>query len=763
MIRFVCQECETSLKVADEKAGSKIACPRCKTTVKVPGSAAKKKSARAEDDDLDDEDEDDRPRKGKKPAKKGDSRVGMYVAVGVGACAVVAVIGGVLAFGGKGKDENKPNPPAANAGGPPAGMTMPAAAMPGMPGMTPPAAAPPAGGTAVAAADTTPKPAADTAVKPSGSDSARPAATETARLPVPEAPESGGADGDKVTDRLLKSTVFIMFSKDDKPKWEGSGSLVDYKNKLILTNYHVSGEPGEGQLTVFFPQKERGQLAADRKLYYRMYKSGQGLHGITEVVRQKKDLALLRIVEGLPDGVLPLPIAAASPRQGQGVHSLGNPKEALWIYTHGTVRHVGAKHWLAGDETKVHEFDAQVVVTQSPTNHGDSGGPMVNDRRELVGVTQGGDPNENLVSYSIDVTEVRSMLNEYYRSKGLPVLPESGGGDTGGAGSGDVLALARALDDKDAKRRASSARSLGQKGPEAKAAVPYLVKALKDRDEAVRRNAAEAIDLIGYANREHVTDLCAALKDTDPDVRTFVSSVLRKMGRNAKAAVPELVKATEDNDPTVRQNAIEALANAGRDAPGAIPALIKVLNDDAEIDVRVKAASALKQFGPAGKPAAPALGEAIKNNSNKELRITAATALAEIGPDAKAALPVVIELLQDRDKETRLAAMAALRAIGVPDPKDGKEAARRIILFFEDPELKTAGAETLGKIGKPAVPELIKALSNTNPYVRVGACEALGAIGPDAATAIPALNRTRSNDFLVSNAAAAAIAKIKIK
>ena len=55
-------------------------------------------------------------------------------------------------------------------------------------------------------------------------------------------------------------------------------------------------------------------------------------------------------------------------------------------------------------------FEAKVVETDSATNPGDSGGPLLNAKGELVGVTQGGAINAQLVSTFIDVSEVKSLL-----------------------------------------------------------------------------------------------------------------------------------------------------------------------------------------------------------------------------------------------------------------------------------------------------------------------------------------------------------------
>ena len=53
-----------------------------------------------------------------------------------------------------------------------------------------------------------------------------------------------------------------------------------------------------------------------------------------------------------------------------------------------------------------------------------------------------------------------------------------------------------ALKDKKVDVRLSAATTLGQIGPEAKAAVPALIEAQNDEDARVRRFAASALDRI---------------------------------------------------------------------------------------------------------------------------------------------------------------------------------------------------------------------------------------------------------------------------
>jgi S1-C subfamily serine protease len=69
------------------------------------------------------------------------------------------------------------------------------------------------------------------------------------------------------------------------------------------------------------------------------------------------------------------------------------------------------KTWAVKDHNEIHNFEAQVVETTSPVNPGDSGGPLLNGQGELVAVTQGGVSTQGTISYFIDVSEVRTVLN----------------------------------------------------------------------------------------------------------------------------------------------------------------------------------------------------------------------------------------------------------------------------------------------------------------------------------------------------------------
>lgn len=215
------------------------------------------------------------------------------------------------------------------------------------------------------------------------------------------------AVGAKVYRQALPSIVWIH-SKRDNGLATGSGTLIDAERRIVLTNYHVVEE--NPNATIFFPVLRDGKPIAEKR-YYTERADRLGIRGRVLGLDKQADLALIRL-EQIPAGTKGIPLAAGSPDPGESVQSIGNAGDsgALWGYVKGTVRQVYRKKWKAQLGRNVVTFEAKVVETDSATNPGDSGGPLLNDRGELVGVTQGGAIKAQLISTFIDISEVKQLL-----------------------------------------------------------------------------------------------------------------------------------------------------------------------------------------------------------------------------------------------------------------------------------------------------------------------------------------------------------------
>ncbi len=212
----------------------------------------------------------------------------------------------------------------------------------------------------------------------------------------------------------LKSTTWVL-SKNSDGTSSGTGVLVDEKQKLVVTNFHVVGDSRAA--VIFFPDLENDQPNVSRQHYLDNVRK-LGIRGRVIATDRKRDLALVQI-ERIPDGCKAIELAETSIGPGEAVASVGNPgsTDALWVYTSGTVRSIYQKQFRTG----AGEHNFKVVETQSPINSGDSGGPVVNSEGKLVAIAQAIAPNARLVSYCVDITEVKGFLASPWKLAPLPV------------------------------------------------------------------------------------------------------------------------------------------------------------------------------------------------------------------------------------------------------------------------------------------------------------------------------------------------------
>src|SRR5262249_1293226 len=144
--------------------------------------------------------------------------------------------------------------------------------------------------------------------------------------------------------------------------------------------------------------------------HYRTNASKLSIRGRVLMRDTHKDLAVVELPT-LPASAKALTLADKSVSPGQKLHSIGNPVdgEALWVYTSGTVRQVFHKHWQPSGNGNRYDFAARIILAQSPVNPGDSGGPVVNDKAELVGVVSSSNPGQ-IINICIDIREVKDVL-----------------------------------------------------------------------------------------------------------------------------------------------------------------------------------------------------------------------------------------------------------------------------------------------------------------------------------------------------------------
>ena len=316
---------------------------------------------------------------------------------------------------------------------------------------------------------------------------------------------------------------------------------------------------------------------------------------------------------------------------------------------------------------------------------------------------------------------------------------------------------------KDEPSRPVAAAALARIGRPAADAIPALAKALlgSPKNEALRVNAALALGKIGGRDdapwRSHLPDLPGLPKTPEGEPGPGVppdpgsgsapapapapapdpaAAALAETVR--KVAVPALIKALADPDRNVRVNATRSLGLIGPDAAEAAKALLKILADK-DGSIRANAAVALAAMPDAPDDAVPALGRLL-SDSHASAANAAANALKARGAKA---VPVLKQVGEALDKD-----LASPRFQGPPGI-GGALAGKGMGMFGGPPPLAVNLCLLLGKLGKdaaPALPSLIRAVKAGHASVRNAAIQAVGQVRSDPPKSVAALVSAFSDD-----------------
>jgi len=188
-----------------------------------------------------------------------------------------------------------------------------------------------------------------------------------------------------------------------------------------------------------------------------------------------------------------------------------------------------------------------------------------------------------------------------------------------------------------------------------------------------------------------------------------------------------------------RLAALWDLQRLGPKAAPAVTALVRALRDE-DPCLRTAAAEALAAVGPAAEAAVPELVEAAMQEDNKQLRLQATCALAAIGQRADFVVPHLLHLLRSLKEEHPLVTIRALGALGT----DAAVQALVDLLTDVNGDVAEEAALALGAIGpaaRAAVPALLRMLGEGG-YRPFGAAYVLGRIGRVDDAIVPALVKT---------------------
>ena len=198
----------------------------------------------------------------------------------------------------------------------------------------------------------------------------------------------------------------------------GSGAIIN-KTGEIITNWHVVS--GQEQMLVWFHNPNITNLQ----------ELDPDNYAVADVIATdpSRDLAMLKLT-GTKHKLTPLKLG--HDRQlsiSQDVFSIGHPEAYIWSFTDGVVSQLRNNFEWSYEGSP--DFKADVIQTQTPTNPGNSGGPLFDKKGRLVGINSFGSPDSEGLNFAVRVGEVRKFASEAHQGEHKPqmVYSSQGSGD----------------------------------------------------------------------------------------------------------------------------------------------------------------------------------------------------------------------------------------------------------------------------------------------------------------------------------------------
>jgi len=192
------------------------------------------------------------------------------------------------------------------------------------------------------------------------------------------------------------AVAYDFFYRPVPQQGQGSGFIID-KQGLVMTNYHVIDGARSIEVTLSDKRKCKATLLASDKNH---------------------DLALLRITTTNLQPVTNLQPATLSESSGlavgQRVYAIGNPFGLSGTMTRGIISAIRS---IAGPQGNPIE---DAIQTDASVNPGNSGGPLLNSRGEVIGITtliasnpNGGADQSAGIGFAIPINTAKAALDDF--------------------------------------------------------------------------------------------------------------------------------------------------------------------------------------------------------------------------------------------------------------------------------------------------------------------------------------------------------------
>jgi S1-C subfamily serine protease/tetratricopeptide (TPR) repeat protein len=227
-----------------------------------------------------------------------------------------------------------------------------------------------------------------------------------ALLPGAPTPEGAGVAA-AVYARAARSVALVQYDGGGR----FAGVLMDCGRRLVLTTAEAVAR--EKTVTVTFAVAPNEVLVTEAAWYRTqgelLRHKGARATGVVLAVDRRRNLALVE-ADRVPNGAAAAVLARQAAAPGDTLHVVSHPAglEVLWVYAPASVRqrdHANLGQTREGP-------DPEVLLVQAPLSESEGGGPVLDERGELVGIVSGKISPQQQIAYVLDVGEVRAFLAE---------------------------------------------------------------------------------------------------------------------------------------------------------------------------------------------------------------------------------------------------------------------------------------------------------------------------------------------------------------
>ena len=187
---------------------------------------------------------------------------------------------------------------------------------------------------------------------------------------------AGKLSGQEIFRKCI-TAVFMVYTSTGLQGFQGSGFFVS-PDGLAVSNYHVFEGTGIG-LEVIKTSNDK-QYKIDRVIF-----------------KDKENDVMVFTVKAAGTKFNYIPISSHSPQVGEKVYAIGSPR--------------GLENTFSSGEISQFRENGSVIQISVPIDHGSSGGALINEYGEAIGITSGGFDNSGAnLNFAVNINVVKNRI-----------------------------------------------------------------------------------------------------------------------------------------------------------------------------------------------------------------------------------------------------------------------------------------------------------------------------------------------------------------